>query len=319
MEALPFTCRSLRMRRCFHLVLLLLSACSARAEAQGKESPTAKVVESAPAPKPITKPEPPKPAVKPPTYAWLDGKVPGSTLLERFPAPLGSKRVEVAPGSFGHFLRTLPLLPAGTPVRSFAGGVIHAGDHANVAAVADLDVGTHDLQQCADSVLRLHAEWRWSQGKTDAHYKTGSGLVLAFDRYLAGERLHVANGDVKLVTSAAKKPASHALYRTWLDDVFGWANTGSLAKEATPVAVADLAPGDFFVMPGSPFGHAVLVLDAVEAQGQKRVLLGQGFMPAQSFHVLADGGPWFTVDVAAGSMKTPFWKPFPFSSLRRLP
>ncbi len=311
------------MRRCFHLAFsCLLAHCSARAE--GKEAPPTKVVEApapgsaAPAPKPVAQPAPAKPAAPPPTYAWLEGKTPGSTLLERFPAPVGAQRVEVAPGSFGHFLRTLPLLPAGTPVRSFAGGVIHAGDHAHVAAVADLDVGTHDLQQCADSVIRLHAEWRWSRGKTDAHYKTGGGLVLAFDRYLAGERLRVEAGDAKLVLTAAKKPASHALYRAWLDDVFGWANTGSLAKEAAPVVVADLAPGDFFVMPGAPFGHAVLVLDVVEAKGQKKALLGQGFMPAQSFHVLADGGPWFTIDVGAGAMKTPFWKPFPFSSLRRL-
>lgn len=262
-------------------------------------------------------PKPP-PASPAPTYAWLGGKPPTSTLLERFPTPKGGTRVPVAAGSFGHFLRTLPLAPAGTPVLSYAGGVVRAADHANVAAVADLDVGKHDLQQCADSIVRLHAEWLWSRGRTDAHYKTGSGLVLAFDRYLAGERLRVEGGTATLATLAPKKPASHALYRAWLDDVFGWANTGSLAKEAAPVALADLSPGDFFVMPGSPFGHAVLVLDVAEVGGKRFLLLGQGFMPAQSFHVLSDGGAWFALDPALGAVATPFWKPFPFSSLRRL-
>lgn len=253
-----------------------------------------------------------------PTYAWLGGKAPSSTLLERFPTPQGGARVPVAAGSFGRFLRTLPLAPPGTPVLSYAGGVLRAADHPNVAAVADLDVGKHDLQQCADSVIRLHAEWLWSRGRIDAHYKTGSGLVLAFDRYLAGERLRVEGGAASLATIAPKKPASHALYRAWLDDVFGWANTGSLVKEATPVALADLAPGDFFVMPGAPFGHAVLVLDVAEVAGKRFLLLGQGFMPAQSFHVLADGGAWFALDETSGAITTPFWKPFPFSSLRRL-
>ncbi len=45
------------------------------------------------------------------------------------------------------------------------------------------------------------------------------------------------------------------------------------------------------MQPGAP-GHAVLVLDlATDAQGHRVVLLGQGFMPAQSFSVLHPGKP----------------------------
>ena len=86
------------------------------------------------------------------------------------------------------------------------------------------------------------------------------------------------------------------------------------------VAAADLRPGDFFVMPGSP-GHAVLVLDLARSpDGRRRAVLGQGFMPAQSFHVLrgASGSAWFAVDEAQATVAMPFWEPFPWATLRRL-
>jgi hypothetical protein len=73
-------------------------------------------------------------------------------------------------------------------------------------------------------------------------------------------------------------------------------------------------------MPGSP-GHAVLVLDLARAADGRRVaLLGQGFMPAQSFHVLRPSreGTWFAIDPGTSGIKTPFWPTFPWSSLRRL-
>ena len=57
--------------------------------------------------------------------------------------------------SFGAWLRRLPLTPAGTSVLSFRGDVILPSDHENLAALAALDVGASDLQQCADSVVRL--------------------------------------------------------------------------------------------------------------------------------------------------------------------
>jgi hypothetical protein len=65
----------------------------------------------------------------------------------------------------------------------------------------------------------------------------------------------------------------------------------------------------------------VLVLDvAANPEGRRVALLGQGFMPAQDFHVLSPGGddaPWFPLD--GDTVATPFWKPFPWSSLRRFP
>ena len=118
---------------------------------------------------------------------------------------------------------------------------------------------------------------------------------------------------------SARADAGHGSYRRWLDAVFNWANTGSLARDSEPVAAADLHPGDFVVQAGAP-GHAVLVLDLARApDGRRALLLGQGYMPAQSFHVLRPGrgSAWFIVEPGALFLDTPFWAPFPWKALHR--
>ncbi|MBI2392529.1 MAG: hypothetical protein HYV09_23290 [Deltaproteobacteria bacterium] len=260
------------------------------------------------------------------THPWLADAKPDlpkahDTLEQRFPAPAGFVRVPVSSGSFGEFLRALPLAAPGSPVLTYQGKVLHDSSHPNVAAVVAIDVGKADLQQCADSVIRMHAEWQWSLGRRDQRYATAGGPAMSFAKYLAGERTYWKDGKLAIKNVGAT-PAKHEGFRAWLDQVFGSANTASLAKEAKPVAVADLRPGDFVVMPGVPFGHAVLVLDLARAPDGRRVaLLGQGFMPAQSFHVLrrSPKETWFVIDEASGKLETPFWEPFPWSALRRLP
>lgn len=256
-------------------------------------------------------------------YPWLADPacaVPAAadSLDARFAPPPGFARVELAPGSFGAWLRALPLLAAGTSVLSFRGDVILPSDHENLAAVVALDVGARDLQQCADSVIRLHAEWLWATGRRDMSYRAAAGAVIPFERWARGERI-VAQGNNLSWTLAKKPDHGHHALRTYLDAVFTWANTGSLARDTLPVATADLRPGDFVVQPGAP-GHAVLVLDLARApDGRRAVLLGQGFMPAQSFQVLRPSrrGAWFFLDDSASSLVTPFWAPFPWKTLRR--
>ena len=253
---------------------------------------------------------------------WTEPRCRGGTLAQRFAPPAGFVRVALAPRSFGAWLRGLPLEPDGTPVRSYRGGVILPPDHANLAAVVALDVGDADLQQCADSVIRLHAEWLFAQGRRDASYRAASGAAMPFARWAQGERM-VPEGVAFKWAPTGRPDAGHAAYRRWLDGVFMFANTGSLARDTEPVDVADLRPGDFVVQPGAP-GHAVLVLDMARApDGRRALLLGQGYMPAQSFHVLRpgggarQGGAWFVVEPGDPALETPFWAPFPWKALHR--
>jgi len=252
-------------------------------------------------------------------YPWLHGDGDRDRLEHRFAPPTGFHRVDVAPASFAAWLRGLPLRERGAAVRSFRGELVHAGDDPRVSAVVELDVGTRDLQQCADSIMRLDAEWRYATGHRDQiHYPIGHGSSLAFTRWSDGDRPTIDDRDQVTWLQRGKRDDSHGALRAYLDVVFAWAGTASLADSLHRLARDQVRAGDFFVLGGHP-GHAVLVLDvAVDADGHRRALLGQGFMPAQDFHVLAhDGDPWFSLD--GDTVATPFWEPFPWSALRRLP
>jgi Domain of unknown function (4846) len=306
------------MRRSLALGLGLLLACGGSADAQPKDEPS---------PPPHVAPLPKKapPRLDAERYAWLADNaaaMPTATesLERRFSPPPDFSRVGVDAGSFGAFLRGLPLAAPGTAVVTYRGDLVLPGDHEHLAAVVAIDSGTRDLMQCADSVIRMHAEWRWSTGARDASYRALAGPEMPFSRYLQGDRARANGSHLAWQRSAAPARADHPAYRRWLDDVFMFANTISLANEAKPVARADLAPGDFVVLPGGP-GHAVLVLDLARAEdGRVALLLGQGFMPAQGFYVVrpSRASAWFVVEPGDATVTTPFWKPFPWSSLRRL-
>ncbi len=280
---------------------------------------------SAPAARPMAAPRPVEP--RPPTpeerarYAWLTDGLKVRPLEDTFAPPQGFSRVDVAAGSFGAFLRELPLRPPGNPVRAYDGDVLHEADDPRIAAVAELDVSPLDIQQCADSVIRLHAEWKWSRGEqASVGYHFLSGDYATWPAYASGQR-PIPKGKGIEFAQTGKTGSDHAAYRKYLDMVFNYASTISLErKSSSPIDRADLAPGDFFVLPGGP-GHAILILDvAVSAKGERVALLGQGFMPAQDFQVLVPPGakgPWFSLDGEA--VDTPFWPaPFPWSSLRRM-
>jgi hypothetical protein len=254
-------------------------------------------------------------------YAWLasDAERPPEVepLEARYPPPEGFTRVELGNKSFGEWLRGLPLAAPGTPVRTYRGDVRYGADDRRIASVVAIDVGKADLQQCADTVMRLHGEWAWSQGRRDISYDAASGMPLPYQRFARGE--HVAMEGNRLVWKPGRVAATgHAGFREFMNMVFAWSNTVSLARQAAKVAPGDVRPGDFFVSPGNP-GHTVLILDlARDSSGRAVALIGQSYMPAQSFYVLrGDRDPWFTL-VAGKSVDTPFWEPFPWEALRRL-
>ncbi len=140
----------------------------------------------------------------------------------------------VEPGTFGAWLRGLPLRPAGTPVRDFQGGEILAGDDPRLAAVAELDVGAKNLQQCADSIIRLHAEWLWVQGQKDRiAYRFTSGHPASWSQYAAGDRARISGSKVSWVRSAAAD-TSRPSFRAYLDLVFTYAGTLSLQVAEEP-------------------------------------------------------------------------------------
>ncbi len=242
-------------------------------------------------------------------YPWLGEYKPADSVAARITPPEGFKRADAVEGSFAAWLRGVPLKPGRPPVHLFDGRP-KANQEAH-HAVIDLDVGSKDLQQCADSVIRLRAEWLYSLKRLDdLHFNFTSGDRCEFAKWAQGFRPTVAGNKVTW-RKTAEPDASCKSFRAWLDVVFSYAGTLSLSGELSPVRdLSDVRIGDVFIQGGSP-GHVVIVIDVVEnpRSGERAFLLAQGYMPAQEMHVLrnpndAKMSPWYPVNFG-DTLKTP--------------
>ena len=244
-------------------------------------------------------------------YPWVARYDARETIAGRIAAPNGYERLETEPGTFACWLRHLPLKKAGTPVRLYDGR--EKGDQDAHAAVIDIDTGESDLQQCADAVIRLRAEYLFAVGKADAiRFNFTSGDRADFARWRDGWRPSIQGNTVRWAQSA---PAdrSHETLRRYLETVFTYAGSASLSAEMTPVPAGEpVRIGDVFIRGGFP-GHAVIIVDAAEDRrtGKRVILLAQSFMPAQDIHVLVNPSspalsPWYEADFG-DTLRTPHW------------
>ena len=202
--------------------------------------------------------------------------------------PNGYKRVITEPGSFASWLRAIALKKDKTVY--LYNGILKRNQSAQYAVI-DIPVGNKDLQQCADVVMRLRAEYLFAQKK----YK-----MIAFMDY---------NGKWYKWSGKPDRPA----FDIYLQTVFGWCGSASLEKQLNAINnFNDIKPGDVFVQGGFP-GHAMIVVDmAVNEKGKKIFMLAQGYQPAQDIHVVVNPmdssiSPWYefgeTEDVI-----TPEWQ-----------
>lgn len=245
-----------------------------------------------------------------------------STIIDRFAPPEGFVRMPCDSGSFGDWLRHRPLQAEDALVH------LHTGepkeDQRSHAAVLALSVGPRDLQQCADAIMRLRAEYLFSAGRQDEiAFHFTNGFLAEWERWRRGERIEV-NGSSCRWLRRAEPDGSHEELLRFLDLVFTYAGTLSLSRELVmpPLAGAgqDPCPGDVFIQGGSP-GHAVIIMDVARHEdGRTVLLLAQSFMPAQEVHLLKNpgdphGGPWFAAGTT-GRLITPHWT-FDWSDRRR--
>ncbi len=251
------------------------------------------------------------------TYAALMGQ----TVADRVAPPAGYVRTAADPGSFAAYLRSLPLLPAGSKVLLYNGQ--EKRNQAAAYAVVDMEIGTRDLQQCADAIIRLRAEHLWAQKRyADIAFRFTNGFLADYRKWADGNRIKV-EGNKSWWVASGSADYSYRNFRKYLDVVFMYAGTASLSKELQSVAFSSLSIGDVLIQGGSP-GHAVIVVDvAVDpTTGKKVYLLAQSYMPAQQIHVLVNPSsrslsPWYSLeDTSTPKVYTPEWV-FEKSQLKR--
>lgn len=242
----------------------------------------------------------------------------GMTLETRFAVPKGYTRLEAAETSLLAFMRQMELKPDGSPVLLYDG--TEKKNQKSHAAVFALDVGNRDLQQCADSILRVYGEYLWSRGEKDQiGFHLTSGFWMDYASWREGNRL-VLNGNDVMWNLSASYDDSYESFRSYMTQVFVYAGTMSLDADSAEVSMEEAMPGDMFLKGGSP-GHCVLIVDmAVNELGEKCFLLAQGYMPAQEFHVLVNNrhpeDPWYYESEVTYPFRTPEYT-FPEGSLQR--
>ena len=146
------------------------------------------------------------------------------------PLPAGYVRINGTDSLFARWLRTIPVKK---DKRVFLyNGRLKQNQQAQYA-VLDISVGTKDLQQCADAVMRLRAEYLYSRGRLrDISFSDNSGKQFA-----------------------CPIPANRRQFDNYLEKVFSYCGTLSLEKQLAPVKdFTTIQPGDVLAAVGDAAG-----------------------------------------------------------------
>jgi hypothetical protein len=190
-------------------------------------------------------------------------------------------------GTWEAFLQNLPVVSQ--PVLDYRGNLV--GEQQKSFGVIPYDVGNRDLQQCADALMRLRAEYLFKQKRYgEISFWFTSGHAYSFNSYCAGVRPVIRGSRISFTNGAACTLSAVAL-RRYLDIVYTYAGTISLYRDLKKTTV--FKTGTIIITPGSP-GHCCIIIDeAVNSKGEKLYKLAEGYTPAQSIYVLRNGdGPW---------------------------
>lgn len=231
----------------------------------------------------------------------------GSVIIDRFDVPQGYKRLNSEEGSFAYYLQHLPLKPEGSKVTYYDG---REKLREVYLAVVDFSLGQRDLQQCADAVIRLRAEYLYAQRRyEEIHFNFVSGFRASFTKWAEGNGINV-NGNAVTWKANRNNNSSYESFQKYLDIVYAYASTLSLEKELKKKLLTELEIGDVFIQGGSP-GHCVIVVDMAvhERTGEKIFMLAQSYMPAQDIQILIgdhENTPWYST-VIEDILNTPEW------------
>lgn len=249
---------------------------------------------------------------------WVESLIEssGNTLETRIKTPESYQRIES--DDFGKFLRNYELKEDGSPVLLYDGSKkMNQSDH---IAVFKLPIENEDLQQCADSIMRIYAEYYYHRGEYDKiSFQFVDGFIADYDKWVEGYRIHFNEGKPSWY-KATSKDTSYDTFKKYMRIVFAYSSTLSLYDESYEIELSQIQIGDIFLKAGSP-GHVVMVVDICEnSNGKKAFLLAQGYMPAQEFHVIKNPNsddPWYYEEDISYPFVTAGYT-FEEGSLRRL-
>lgn len=232
----------------------------------------------------------------------------GTHIHSRFNTPKDFERKSARQASFANYLQSLPLKASGSKVQYYDGSIKYKDVY---DAVVDMAIDNKNLQQCADAIIRLRAEYFYAQKAYDnISFKLTNGFLVAYSEWIKGNRV-IVKGNQTYWQKSTVPSNTHKDFRNYLNFIFTYAGTLSLEKTLYSKELRNIAIGDIFIMGGSP-GHAVIVVDLAEnPKGEKVFLLAQSYMPAQEIQILKNPtnkhlSPWYSASIV-NELITPEW------------
>lgn len=240
----------------------------------------------------------------------------GLTLETRIKEPKGYTRIEE--NDFISYLRKYELKEDNSPVLLYNGNKKSNQD--SHIAVFKLPIENEDLQQCADSIMRIYAEYYYYNKQYDKiSFHFVDEFRADYCKWQEGYRIKFVDNKPKWYKSAAYDD-SYDTFKKYMRIVFAYSSTLSLYQESYAIEKEEISIGDIFLKAGSP-GHVVMVVDmCINQEGKKAFLLAQGYMPAQEFHIIKNpfhDDPWYYEEELIYPFKTINYT-FDEGSLRRL-
>ena len=152
------------------------------------------------------------------TASFIDPE--GTILKERIRIPDGYARASELNSSFGEYLRNLKVKPDGTPVRYFNGRV--KDNNGIYVAVIDMPIGDKDLQQCADVIMHVRAEYLYYHHMDDKiHFTLTNGFRADYAKWKEGYRISVSGNKTKWVKTA-QPDNSFISFSQYMDVIYNY-------------------------------------------------------------------------------------------------
>lgn len=202
-------------------------------------------------------------------------------IIAEIPLPKGFERVNVKEKSFAAWLRNLEIKKSKN-LHYYNGKL---SNHQNwVYGIINIDVPSNGLQQCADAIMRLKAEYL---------YTTKQFQAIKF-----GNQKHFYS-----FLNDQNSCTSRDCFNRYLNQVFAFCGTYTLEEMSKQKDEFEaIEPTDLLVKGGSP-GHAMLVADVATNKntGEKLYLLLQSYSPSEDVHIVVNQansalGPWYKVE-----------------------
>jgi hypothetical protein len=150
----------------------------------------------------------------------------------------------------------------------------------------------------------------------EIYFSYDDGRAMSFGQWADGMR-YVWQDTIYVLDSIAPPNNSEESFMKYMEKLQHNSTTIGLTMNSETIEIKDISVGDVLIQPANTTtdpGHAVIVVDMAvnPTNGEKLVLLAQGYNPTQHMHILhnpyeQDISPWYRIDENAFYFTTAQW------------